>query len=203
MKNTITTLILALLLFSGCVNTPEENIPHEETICKIHYLNCNKLAKDENMSLDEYHKWQEEQEKDAQDEDNATNENGDIVGPEDEGDGRFVHIENDDNVASKNNISKQDEEDGIWGSFGRTQSIEKLKRISRECLYCGKKLTYGNIFYITSQGINGSRIEGIDCQDKNKNLREYNDKWSACYEYFCCKICIRAYHRDKNIELRD
>ena len=154
------------------------------------------------MSLDEYHKWQEEQEKAAQDEDNATNENGDIVGPEDEGDGRFVHIENDDNVASKNNISKQDEEDDLF-SFGRTQSIEKLKRISRECLYCGKKLTYGNIFYITSQGISGSRIEGIDCQDKNKNLREYNDKWSACYEYFCCKICIRAYHRDKNIELRD
>lgn len=108
------------------------------------------------------------------------------------------------NVASKNNISKQDEEDGIWGSFGRTQSIEKLKRISRECLYCGKKLTYGNIFYITSQGISGSRIEGIDCQDKNKNLREYNDNWSMWYnKWFCCKICIRAYHRDNNIELRD
>ena len=96
MKNTITTLILALLLFSGCVNTPEENIPQVEAICKIHNLDCTKLAKDENMSLDEYHKWQEEQEKAAQDEDTATDENGDIVGPEDEDDGRFVHIGNDD-----------------------------------------------------------------------------------------------------------
>jgi hypothetical protein len=101
------------------------------------------------------------------------------------------------------NHSKQDEEDGFL-SFGRTQSIEKLKRISRECLYCGKKLTYGNIFYITSQGINGSRIEGIDCQNMNKNLREYNDNWSLWLnKWFCSKICIRAYHRDKNIELRD
>ena len=33
MKNTITTFILALLLFSGCVNTPEENIPQNEVIC--------------------------------------------------------------------------------------------------------------------------------------------------------------------------
>jgi uncharacterized lipoprotein NlpE involved in copper resistance len=82
MKNTISTLILALLLFSGCGNTAEQYTPQEEVICKIHYLNCNKLAKDENMSLDEYHKWQEEQEKAAQDEDNATNENGDIVDPQ-------------------------------------------------------------------------------------------------------------------------
>jgi uncharacterized lipoprotein NlpE involved in copper resistance len=82
MKNTITTLILALLLFSGCGNIAEQYTPQEEVICKIHYLNCNKLAKDENMSLDEYHKWQEEQKKAAQDEDNATDENGDIVGPD-------------------------------------------------------------------------------------------------------------------------
>jgi hypothetical protein len=203
MKNTITTLILASLVFSGCVNSTKQNTQQNEVICEIHHLNCNKLAKDENMSLDEYHKWQEEQKKAAQDEDKATDENGDIVGPEDEDDGRFVHIENDDDVASNNNIGKQDEEDGLF-SFGRTQSIEKLKRISRECLYCGKKLTYGNTFYITSQGINGSRVEGIDCQNMKDNPREYNDKWSLWYDkYFCCKICIRAYHRDKNIELRD
>ena len=117
-----------------------------------------------------------------------------------------INIQNkntNNSVASKNNNSKQDEYWDFFDFFGRTQSIEKLKRISRECLYCGKKLTYGNIFYITSLGISGSRIKGIDCQDKNKNLREYNDKWSACYEYFCRKICIRAYHRDKNIELSD
>ncbi len=82
MTNTIITLILALLIFSGCVNSTEENIPKEEKICKIHNLNCNKLAKEVNMSLNEYHKWQEEQEKAAQDEDDATDENGDIVGPE-------------------------------------------------------------------------------------------------------------------------
>jgi hypothetical protein len=81
MKNTIPTLILALLLFSGCLNTPEENIPQEEAICKIHYLNCNKLAMESNMSLNEYHKWQEEQKKAAKDEDNATDEDGDIVDP--------------------------------------------------------------------------------------------------------------------------
>jgi hypothetical protein len=131
MKNTITTLILALLVFSGCVNSTKQNtqqneviceIHHQncnklakelnmsldeyhkeyqvkdEAICKIHYLNCNKLAKESNMSLNEYHKWQEEQKKAAKDEDNATDENGDIVGPEDEDDGRFVHIENDDNI---------------------------------------------------------------------------------------------------------
>jgi hypothetical protein len=34
------------------------------------------------MSLDEYHLFQEEQEKAAQDEDDATDENGDIVDPE-------------------------------------------------------------------------------------------------------------------------
>jgi hypothetical protein len=82
MKNTITTLILALLVFSGCVNSTKQNTQQDESICKIHNQNCNKLAKDENMSLDEYHKWQEEQKKAAQDEDNATDENGDIVGPE-------------------------------------------------------------------------------------------------------------------------
>jgi ribosomal protein S17 len=82
MKNTIPTLILALLLFSGCLNTPEENTPQEEAICKIHYLNCNKLAMESNMSLNEYHKWQEEQKKAAKDEDNATDENGDIVSSE-------------------------------------------------------------------------------------------------------------------------
>jgi hypothetical protein len=32
-----------------------------------------------NMSLDEYHKWKEQELKDAQDEDNATDANGDIV----------------------------------------------------------------------------------------------------------------------------
>jgi len=82
MKNTIPTLILALLLFSGCVNTPEENIPQVGAICKIHNLDCTKLAKELNMSLDEYHLFQEEQETAAQDKDNATDENGDIVGPE-------------------------------------------------------------------------------------------------------------------------
>ena len=54
----------------------------DEVICKIHNLNCNKLAKEVNMSLYEYHKWQDEQEKAAQDEDDATDENGDIVGPD-------------------------------------------------------------------------------------------------------------------------
>ena len=97
MKNTITTLILALLVFSGCVNSTKQNTQQNEVICEIHHLNCNKLAKELNMSLDEYHKWQEEQKKAAQDEDKATDKNGDIVGAEDEDDGRFVHIENDDN----------------------------------------------------------------------------------------------------------
>ena len=82
MKNTIPTLILALLLFSGCVNSTKQNTQQNEVICEIHHLNCNKLAKELNMSLDEYHLFQEEQEKAAQDEDDATDENGDIVSPE-------------------------------------------------------------------------------------------------------------------------
>jgi lysozyme len=44
MKNTITTLILALLLFSGCVNSTKQNTQHNEEICETHHLNCYKLA---------------------------------------------------------------------------------------------------------------------------------------------------------------
>jgi hypothetical protein len=54
----------------------------DESICKIHNLDCNKSAKDLNMSIDEYHLWQEQELKAAQDEDDATDENGDIVDPE-------------------------------------------------------------------------------------------------------------------------
>jgi hypothetical protein len=51
----------------------------DNIFCTEHNIDCGKFAMEMNMSLDEYHKWKEQELKDAQDEDNATDANGDIV----------------------------------------------------------------------------------------------------------------------------
>ena len=233
MKNAIKTIILALLLFSGCVNSTEQNTQQNEVICKIHHLNCNKLAKelnmsldeyhreyqvkDEsickihnldcnksakelNMSLDEYHKWQEEQEKAAHDEDTATDENGDIVGPEDEDDGRFVHIENDDDVINKIRAEKNTSEYSNNTTIKETVTRqEKSKNHVYVCDDCGKVQVNGSSPYDNSTcpetrwgGIGGA---GNIFDGGDHNYSDLGNSGSGQYVCSNCHISIMLYEK--------
>jgi hypothetical protein len=50
-------------------------------LCGLHNFNCDSMATSMGMSLDEYHEWQAQLEESIQQEDEMTDENGDIVDP--------------------------------------------------------------------------------------------------------------------------
>ena len=56
-----------------------DSVINSETICAIHEKNCGKIAKDMEMTIDEYHIWDENQQLAIEMEDEMTDENGDIV----------------------------------------------------------------------------------------------------------------------------
>lgn len=57
----------------------ENNNP--DSYCAIHQINCEKLAKDMSMTIDEYHIWDKKVQSEIEMEDEMTDENGDIVDP--------------------------------------------------------------------------------------------------------------------------
>ena len=203
MKNTITTLILALLVFSGCVNSTKQNTQQNEVICEIHHLNCNKLAKDLNMSISEYHLWKEQELKDAQDEDNATDENGDIVGPEDEDDGRFVHIENDDDVIALINKIRAEKKTSEYSNNTTIKETvtrqEKSKNHVYVCDDCGKVQVNGSSPYDNSTcpetrwgGIGGA---GNIFDGGDHNYSDLGNSGSSQYVCSNCRISIMLYEK--------
>lgn len=58
-----------------------DNNSQIDSNCNIHNEDCEKQAKDLGMTLDEYHIWSENQQKEIEGEDAMTDENGDIVDP--------------------------------------------------------------------------------------------------------------------------
>ena len=81
-------LIFASLVITSCgnneakIDTQQTNSPKEdEVVCQIHNKHCLKTAIEMCMSLDEYHKWQDEQLSSIKEEDEMTDANGDIIDP--------------------------------------------------------------------------------------------------------------------------
>jgi hypothetical protein len=54
---------------------------NNESLCSIHNQDCNKMASDMNMDLEEYHQWSEDIGASIEAEDANTNSDGDIVDP--------------------------------------------------------------------------------------------------------------------------
>lgn len=78
-------IIFSLLTFNffTYLDSSQDNQEEESSsvLCLDHNFNCDSMATSMGMSLDEYHEWQAQLEESIQQEDEMTDENGDIVDP--------------------------------------------------------------------------------------------------------------------------
>lgn len=90
MKKVIVVFLSSILLTAliGCNGKTasydseiNDSVIDSNTFCNIHNNDCEKQAKDLDMTLDEYHIWSENYQKGIDAEDEMTNENVDIVDP--------------------------------------------------------------------------------------------------------------------------
>ena len=76
------SFILLLMSLTNCDSSSDTlNDLETSELCGLHNFNCDSMATSMGMSLDEYHEWQAQLEESIQQEDEMTDENGDIVDP--------------------------------------------------------------------------------------------------------------------------
>lgn len=90
MKKVIVVFLSSILLTAliGCNGKTasydseiNDSVTDSNTFCTIHNNDCEKQAKDLDMTLDEYHIWSENYQKEIEAEDEMTDGSGDIVDP--------------------------------------------------------------------------------------------------------------------------
>jgi hypothetical protein len=95
----------------------------------------------------------------------------------------------------------------------RTLNSEEIKKEypSKKCSECGKKIFYGDDFYMTYK-VNSHSEETPEISEvsdfmfrQNKERSEaYNKSWcNKIMAIFCQKTCIKKYYKEKNIQLID
>lgn len=172
MANKLISIIIITFIVFSCNSkvdsSKDKDLDNDSNIssdCNIHNKDCEQIAKDLGMTIEEYHIWDKNQQSEIEMEDEMTDENGDIIDP---------------NSSNQNGPQKQ------WvnckhchgtGYWKCTQCDGTGKLELQSCDYCGRdgcsKCDWtGNkkCYYCEGKGNNG---DCTICEGRGQVLIEY------------------------------